>query len=56
MYSLLLLTLYRLIEDFQDPRESATFIEHIKAGLRLLSENEDSLLVLSGFAIDLRER
>ncbi|KAL8831583.1 MAG: hypothetical protein Q9191_000792 [Dirinaria sp. TL-2023a] len=37
-----------LIEDFQDPGETATFVQHIKTGLQKLSENRNSLLVFSG--------
>ena len=43
--------LLRLLEDYQDRREIATFIEHIKAGLRKLSENHNSLLVFSGYGL-----
>jgi len=43
------LTPFRLIENFQDPEEVATFVKHIKAGLHLLNENADSLLVFSGY-------
>lgn len=39
------------MEGFQKPEETATFIEHIKAGLRRLDENEDSLLFFSGYGV-----
>ena len=39
----------RAIEDFQSPGEIDTFLEHIRAGLRTLSTQPGSLLLLSGF-------
>lgn len=40
---------YRVIEPFQKG-ETATFVKHIQAGLQLLQEQPDSLLVFSGWA------
>lgn len=40
---------YRLIEPFQRG-EAPTFIEHVKAGIRLLAGDESGLLVFSGYS------
>lgn len=40
-----------VLEEFQKGGQVNTFVEHIKKGVELASENKDSLLIFSGFVV-----